>query len=613
MIISVHVPKTAGTTFKKVLQKVYTEEEIFFDYPHRGLIRNRMLTQDRANIKVIHGHFPGNKYEGKYPAAKKIIWLRNPIERLISHYFFWKSWQTLTSSETECAASLDFPYKKEKSSGKKDEKLTIIQFAEKPEMQNLLAINFIKNQKLTDFYFIGIQERFEEDIAQLRHLLNWPHIELESKNKNPYPEYNALLQQLLSQKETIAKIAALNQQDLELYREALSLRERRTKSLKLTCPLPPPWGKDGGEAKQRLPQTEPIFSWGFIDKAELEGQVLSINGWAASWQKGPLKSLKVSIADRQYTFFDQLLGIPSPDVAALHPTLDHPEEARFRLKILLDRQQIQKLNQGIIVLFPKFREGEGIVILKAFRPTTPPPQQQLLKPLGIENIEALTRYSLKLTGQLLQRTGLLTTDRILELGCSLGLAARSLIYYLQLPGSYEGFDFCQEQVSWAKLHLTPKNPNFHFLWENVRHPLYNPRGTLSPTDIILPYPDRYFDRIIIPHLFARSRALTVRHYLKQIASLLKPDGQCLFHCFLINPTSQELMAKGASSHNFIHPLADGFTIDPDLPERAIAFSETTILHWIEEAGLKVVQKSYGSWSGRISFGGPDILILEKPS
>ncbi len=89
-IISVHVPKTAGTTFKKVLQQIYTDQEIFFDYPHRGPLHNKMLAKDSANVRVIHGHFPANKYELKFPKARKIIWLRNPIIRLISHYFLEK-------------------------------------------------------------------------------------------------------------------------------------------------------------------------------------------------------------------------------------------------------------------------------------------------------------------------------------------------------------------------------------------------------------------------------------------------------------------------------------------------------------------------------------------
>ncbi|MGK7895088.1 MAG: sulfotransferase family 2 domain-containing protein, partial [Xenococcus sp. (in: cyanobacteria)] len=100
-VISIHVPKTAGTTFKKVLRQVYHPEEIFFDYAHRGDVRNKMLTNPKPGVKVIHGHFPANKYDSKFPDSRKILWLRDPIKRLISLYFFWKTWQILVESDAE--------------------------------------------------------------------------------------------------------------------------------------------------------------------------------------------------------------------------------------------------------------------------------------------------------------------------------------------------------------------------------------------------------------------------------------------------------------------------------------------------------------------------------
>ena len=38
-IISIHVPRTAGTAFKDVIRQVYSSEEIFFDYPHKARVR----------------------------------------------------------------------------------------------------------------------------------------------------------------------------------------------------------------------------------------------------------------------------------------------------------------------------------------------------------------------------------------------------------------------------------------------------------------------------------------------------------------------------------------------------------------------------------------------
>ena len=597
-IISVHVPKTAGTTFKKVLQQIYTEEEIFFDYPHRGPIRNRMLAKDSANVRVIHGHFPANKYDVKFPKAQKIIWLRNPIIRLISHYFFWKSWQVLISDEGDLGAS----------------NLNIIDFAERPEMQNSLAENYLKNQNLTDFYFVGLQESFQEDVTQLSQMLNWPKVEFELKNKNPYPEYDALLKELLSQKEIVDKITALNKEDLELYQEALSLREERIKNSNFSGSsknLRWLWKKEELEASKKRGNVEPVLSWGFIDKATVENQILSLSGWAASRDRGPLEGVKVVVGDREYSFFDQLLGIPSPDVEKLHPTLDNADEARFRLRILLDKQQIQQLSQCAIALTPIFGGCQGIILLKVISPILPPPKREHLNIVGISDIEELNRRSFQLMGQSIQRAGLLPTDRILELGCNIGLTAYSLVHYLKPTGSYEGFDFVEEPISWSRRQVTTKKPKFRFFSKNIRHPLYNPKGTLSPTEIVLPYPDGHFDCACVPYLFTQVSALAVRHYLQQIAKVLKAGGRCLLACFLLNSESEELIAEGRSSQNLIYELEDCFSGDKNLPETAIGFKEPLLLQWIDEAGFTVLQKSYGAWCGRVSFSGPDILILEK--
>lgn len=607
-IISVHVPKTAGTTFKKVLHQVYSEETIFLDYPHRGPQRNRMLKREKPNIKVIHGHFPGNKYDLKFPEAKKIIWLRNPIERLISHYFFWKSWQVLMSSDLGGSSDFDLLAQGEENSQGKEEGLTIVEFAEKTEMRNVLAANFLKNQRLTDFYFVGIQEFFKEDLALLTKSLNWQPYNFEFKNRNPYPEYDELLKEIRENREIIEQITEINREDVEIYREALSLRERR---LNKSSNLSLFWENREVQKRKKRPTIEPLISWGFIDKATVENKILSLTGWAASRQGGPLEGFKVMVGDREYTFFEKLLGIPSPDVHKVHPTLDNASEARFRLRILIDRQQIEELGRSLIALTPLFSGGEGIISFKVFSPILPPPNREHLKIVGINYSDELTRSSFKLTGHLVQRVGLLPSDRILELGCNIGLTASSLVYYLKPTGSYEGFDFAEGPISWARQQITAKKPNFRFFWENVRHPLYNPKGTVSPADFIFPYPENYFDCVCIPHLFTHLQPLAVRHYLKQIAKVLKPGGRCLFSCFLLNSESQKLIAEGASSQNLIYELEDCFSSDDRVPEMAIGFREPLLLKWIEEAGFTILQKSYGSWCGRVSFSGADLLVLEK--
>ncbi|NEP40311.1 MAG: sulfotransferase family protein, partial [Okeania sp. SIO2H7] len=272
-VISIHVPKTAGTTFKQVLKQIYNLEEIFFDYPNRGRLRNKMLINPKPEVKVIHGHFPSSKYDYKFPEFRKIIWLRDPIKRLISLYFFWKTWQILLESDEQNLSPV------------KESNLTFIEFAEKPEMQNVIKSKFVQEQKLTEFDFVGIQEFFPEDLHELKLILNWPDYKLETQNTNPYPGYKSLLEEVLSNQEIVDKISTINDEDIELYREAVSLRETWRKTSKIQYYTQENL-KSLSSGKQQITQKttkiNPLLTWGSIDRAVIQNQVLHLSGWVAS-------------------------------------------------------------------------------------------------------------------------------------------------------------------------------------------------------------------------------------------------------------------------------------------------------------------------------------------
>ncbi len=601
-VISIHVPKTAGTTFKKVLRQIYDPEEIFFDYPHRGNLRHKMLTNPKPEVKVIHGHFSGNKYDSKFPEFRKIIWLRDPIKRLISLYFFWKSWQILVESDAENLAPV------------RESSLTFIEFAEKPEMQNIIKSKYVQEQKLTDFYFVGIQEFFREDLHELKVMLNWPEYQLETQNTNPYPEYKSLLEEVLSNQEILGKISAINQEDIELYREALSLRETRIKTSQIqyyTQNNIKLLASEKQQIIQRKPKTNPLLTWGSIDRVIIKNQVLRLSGWVASLDAGLVEGFKVSIGNQVFSFFEQTLNIPSPDVEKVHPSLSGAGHARFRIKILLNQQQINQLKHSLIALTPQFKGGEGIAILTVLVPLLPLPEEKCLEIIGENGSSQFIRNSFKLLGDLIQRLGLQPTDHILDVGCNIGTVAYSLVHYLQPSGRYEGFDVVQNFISWAQQEITTRKPNFNFNWHNIYHPLYNSTGEISENNFIFPYPDESFNSVCISHLFTHLQSSEICHYLDEVYRVLKPGGRCLLICFLVNSKSEDLIAKGKSSQQLIYKIEDGFTIDINLPEKGIGFREDLLLKWIEERGFNVLEKSYGSWCGRTSSIKKDLLVLEK--
>lgn len=215
-LISVHVPKTAGSTFGKViLPQIYPPDSILYDYhdlPVDALIKEGQLTR---KIKVIHGHFSAQKYREYYPNTKIVIWLRNPILLLISAYYF-----CITPNHNNIFFDENHRYIVENQ-------LNISDFVNQHFTDNMIYKYFAKKMKLTDFYFVGIQEFFRDDLNDLKNNLGWPPLKVLSSNRNSYDNYQAQVMDSLTNESLIKKIISLNSADMELYQEALSLRYQR--------------------------------------------------------------------------------------------------------------------------------------------------------------------------------------------------------------------------------------------------------------------------------------------------------------------------------------------------------------------------------------------------
>ena len=213
-LISVHLPKTAGTTFgQKILPQIYQRDKILYDshsLPIETLIREGKFT---TKTLAIHGHFPAKKYREYCPNAKMVIWLRNPILLLISAYYF-------LSSFTDNFFDKNHQYVVEN-------KLNFSDFLNQPFIDNTASNYFAKEMKLTDFYFVGIQEFFRDDLNDLKNMLGWPTLKVSVANRNFYDNYQAKVIDILNNPSLVKKILSIQSADMELYQEALSLRSQR--------------------------------------------------------------------------------------------------------------------------------------------------------------------------------------------------------------------------------------------------------------------------------------------------------------------------------------------------------------------------------------------------
>lgn len=215
-LISIHLPKTAGSTFGQViLPQIYPPSQILYDYddlPINTLIQKGQLTTE---TRVIHGHFPAKKYREYYPNAKIIIWLRNPVLLLISAYYFW-----MTVNPDDHILNENYRYVVEN-------KLDFSDFVNQSFTHNIISTYFTTGMKLTDFYFVGIQEFFRDDLNDIQKSLGWPPLKVFSSNRNSYDNYQDKVMDSLTNESLVKKIVSLNSADMEMYKEALSLRTQR--------------------------------------------------------------------------------------------------------------------------------------------------------------------------------------------------------------------------------------------------------------------------------------------------------------------------------------------------------------------------------------------------
>lgn len=270
VLVSVHLPKTAGTSFQQVLEQGFGACLVRDDgdrpLHHRrvrvcaraaaeamsgalglpvgspavralpvlqrdsvaarlgtGAARGLRAAPDTAATTpncCIHGHFLPLKYRWLRSAGPLyfVTWLREPVARLLSHYYYWQR-----NYDPTRAGALHQRVVHEAWS--------LERFCLSADVRNLYS-RFLWGFPLQRFAFIGVVEHFGEDLQRLQAMgllgrarlsegIEPPRVNARPADCRPHLATEAAIEAPLRR-----RIEAFHARDVALYRSAVHLRER---------------------------------------------------------------------------------------------------------------------------------------------------------------------------------------------------------------------------------------------------------------------------------------------------------------------------------------------------------------------------------------------------
>jgi hypothetical protein len=236
-----HIPKTAGTTFHRILTSRYAKE-----LTRQGRWRNfdKIKAEDLSPYRLVTGHFPYALVNYLAQPPLVLTFLREPVARMISE---------IDQAQREDEHQLqnkhdhfaDIPIlelltdkKFVRRFGNKQ-----VRFLSKDSLHDTKVTPddlALAKERLTELAFFGLTERFDDSLKLLSHTFDFgPIVDFETRNVSPRrTDRLAGLSQ-----ENLDVLAEVNRFDLELYEfgKALFAERLQTMEAEISTGACAPW------------------------------------------------------------------------------------------------------------------------------------------------------------------------------------------------------------------------------------------------------------------------------------------------------------------------------------------------------------------------------------
>ncbi|MEB3884175.1 sulfotransferase family 2 domain-containing protein [Lyngbya sp. CCY1209] len=203
----IHIPKTAGTSFRSQIEK---KLKCIFEYGadpktsplvhetiDKGDLTSFVKSFKSEGFEAVYGHFEIAKYQPIVDDTTKFAtFLRHPIQRSISNYEHFRRHYGYDKSMEEFFSNPHFSNQQSKA---------------------------LEGIELDQLFFIGITERYSDSIKLFNKLTN---LEIKDVKINDNPQKKVDEQYSLDY-QSLKLIESKNQKDLDLYCKAQSIFEKR--------------------------------------------------------------------------------------------------------------------------------------------------------------------------------------------------------------------------------------------------------------------------------------------------------------------------------------------------------------------------------------------------
>lgn len=206
-----HIPKTAGTSFRKELENALGSDSVFYDYGSKSsethpIVLEHLYKQhdpyaltaselNQNHHTLIGGHVHVNKYGPLVQAQNIISFVREPLQQVVSHFEHFKR---------------KFGYNR-----------TITEFCQEKRFKNTQS-RVLGGYPLESIGFIGLTEAYSDSLEIINQLFD---MNLKERSLNGNQQKTNLKYEVDSRIQAL--IEAENQDDLQLYKNVKNLFEKR--------------------------------------------------------------------------------------------------------------------------------------------------------------------------------------------------------------------------------------------------------------------------------------------------------------------------------------------------------------------------------------------------